>query len=263
MQRICFVLLAATAALTAQQRPLGQGVNFYSKEKEGALGAKLAEDVLRHATKVENAEVQAHVDGLVSRLARGLPEDTFPLKISIVTQEREPMREPLALPGGYIFVDAALVLGAANEDELAGLLAHAMAHVAARHWTRLAARAQLFEMAAVPLAETDTPMGKAVRDARRRMVDLSSISLKRGFEKEADVIAVQALAKAGYSPQALAVYVDRTQVDPQSSVVFSEWPRKEQRLAALRVAIEALPERVYSPHDDLAAIQEKLRAALK
>jgi predicted Zn-dependent protease len=94
-------------------------------------------------------------------------------------------------------------------------------------------------------------------------VDLSSISLKRGFEKEADVIAVQALAKAGYSPQALAVYVDRTQVDPQSSVVFSEWPRKEQRLAALRVAIEALPERVYSPHDDLAAIQEKLRAALK
>ncbi|HEV8147742.1 MAG TPA: M48 family metalloprotease, partial [Bryobacteraceae bacterium] len=151
MQRICFVLLAAAVVATAQPQPTDRGINFYSKEREVALGAVLAKDLLNRATKFENDEVLAYVDGLVQRLAQQLPPDGFTFTIKLVGDEDRGTHEPLAVPGGYLFVQTLLILDARSEDELAGMLAHAMAHIAARHGTRQATRIQVANQGTIPL----------------------------------------------------------------------------------------------------------------
>ena len=261
MQRICFVLLAAAALSVGQQQPLGRGINFYSTEREAGLGATLAKDFLNRATKFENSEVLAYVEGLVQRLAQQLPPGGFPFTIGLIGDEDRVTDEPFAIPGGYLFVETSLILEARSEDELAGMLAHSMAHIAARHGTRQATRVQVANQATIPLIYMGGWTGYGARQASEVLIPMNMRSIARGFELEADRIAAQVMADAGYDPLALAAYIDRTQPVPRSAV-FSALPTKEQRVTGLRNAIEALPARAYTAHDGLAKIQATLRAAL-
>jgi predicted Zn-dependent protease len=123
------VTVLAAVALTAQERQLGQGVNFYSKEKEAALGVGLAEDARRQTTKLDNPEVQAYVERVGRRLAAHLPDTSLTFTIAVITDDRGgPTHEPIAIPGGYLFVPTSLILAAQNEAEFAGMLSHAMIH---------------------------------------------------------------------------------------------------------------------------------------
>jgi predicted Zn-dependent protease len=261
MQRICFVLLAAAVVATAQPQPTDRGINFYSKEREVALGAVLAKDLLNRATKFENDEVLAYVDGLVQRLAQQLPPDGFTFTIKLVGDEDRGTHEPLAVPGGYLFVQTLLILDARSEDELAGMLAHAMAHIAARHGTRQATRIQVANQGTIPLIYMGGWTGYGARQASEVLIPMNMRSLARGFELEADRIAVQLMADAGYDPRALAAFIDRTQPVPRSPSL-SALPTKEQRAVELSKTIEALPARAYTSHDGLAKIQATLRASL-
>ena len=150
MLRLCASMLACLA-LIAQERQLGQGVNFCSKEKEAALGAAMAQDVRRSTMMIENATVQDYVKRLGRQLTTQLPDTGLAFTFSLVVDDLSgPTHQPLALPGGYIFVPATLILAVQNEPEFAGTLAHAMAHVAARHDTRQATRATITGMADIP-----------------------------------------------------------------------------------------------------------------
>ncbi len=262
MQRICLVLLAVAVVSTAQPQPIDRGINFYSKEKEAGLGATLAKDFLNHATKFENAEVQEYVEGLVQRLAQQLPPGGFPFTIGLIGDENRVTHEPFAIPGGYLFVETSLILEARSEDELAGMLAHAMAHIAARHATRQATRGQVSNQATIPLIYMGGWAGYGARQSAE-VLPMNMRSIARTFEMEADRIAVQVMADAGYDPRALAAYIDRTQPAPPGNLTFSAMPTKEQRAAELSKAIEELPARTYDVHEGLAKIQGTLRAALR
>jgi predicted Zn-dependent protease len=246
---------------TAQQEPLGRGINFFSKEREIGLGATLAKDLLRRAPKFENAEVLAYVDGLVQRLAQQLPPDGFPFKTELIGDDDRVTHEPYALPGGFLFVETSLILDVRSEDELAGMLAHSMAHIAARHGTRIETRAQVTNQATIPLIFMGGWTGFGMRQAAQVLVPMSFLSLARSFEMEADRIAAQVMADAGYDPRALAALIDRTQPVPRSAV-FSPLPTKEQRAVEVSKVIEALPARAYTTHEGLAKIQATLRASL-
>ena len=127
------------------------GVQFYSVEKELALGRQLAGDTRKLTTPVENSDVQDYANRIGKRL---YAQVTSPFVLSIEVVAGLPANsahEPLELPGGFLFIPAGLILAAHDEDEFAGMLAHAIAHVANRDLTRAASSGQVTNYGTIPL----------------------------------------------------------------------------------------------------------------
>src|SRR5947208_7958805 len=112
-------------------RDVGKGINFYSLEKEIALGKQLAQEVQRQAKVVEDPLISDYVNRLGQNLARN-SDAKVPFSFQVIEGDAP---NAFALPGGYVFVYTGLIKIAAEEDELAGAVAHEIAHVAARHMT--------------------------------------------------------------------------------------------------------------------------------
>ena len=116
----------ASLSASAQER---RGINFYSKEKEASIGASLAADVRKNTTIIESAALSQYVERLGRKLAAVLPDSGIDYTFIVVEKNLGgSTHEPLALPGGYIFIPAELFLAARSESEFASMLAHAVAH---------------------------------------------------------------------------------------------------------------------------------------
>ena len=115
-------------------RDVGKGVNFYSLEKEMAIGKQLAADVERQAKLITDPVISEYVNRIGQNLVRN-SDAKVPFVIKVIDGEEV---NAFALPGGYFFVYSGLILKADNEAELAGVMSHEIAHVAARHGTRAA-----------------------------------------------------------------------------------------------------------------------------
>ncbi len=123
-------------------RDVGKGVNFYSLDKEIALGKQLAQEVERQSKIVDDPTVAEYVNRLGQNLVRN-SDAKVPFTIKVVQSSEV---NAFALPGGFFFVNSGLILKADNEAELAGVMAHEIAHVAARHGTKQATRGQLINI---------------------------------------------------------------------------------------------------------------------
>lgn len=255
--RFAFLLFCAT--LSAQTPlPPGRGVNFFSIEKEKALGAQLAAEYRRQAREIDAPPVNAYLDELGQRLAAQSPATGFTYTFELVDDDQTWIHEAPAFPGGPVFVPASLVLAAADEDELAGMLAHAIAHIATRQQTRELTKGQIVNQATIPLINMGGPSGYAIRQGAT-LLPLAFVAFQRKGELESDQIAVRILASAGYPPQALARYIERVQPpDPPLRTAMAPHPDKDQRLAALQSAIQQLPPTTYSAHPGLDAIQQEV-----
>src|ERR1035441_2317180 len=126
-----FALLLACATLSAQN-----GADIHSVEKEKALGAQLAAWYRQHSHVPDAPTVNAYLDELGQRLAIQAPATGFTYTFELADAEQTRLHEPAAFPAGPVFVPASLILAAADEDELAAMLAHAIAHIATRPLTR-------------------------------------------------------------------------------------------------------------------------------
>jgi len=142
VSRIAILILAGLPIMAQEPaRPAGKGVDFYSLEKEASLGRQLAAEFRKRTTVIDSPTVQDYLDRLGRRLESHLPDANFPFTFSAIAEDPCPaIHEPAALPGGYVFVPAALFIAAQDEAEFSGLLAHAMEHIAQRHGTRQATR---------------------------------------------------------------------------------------------------------------------------
>lgn len=119
MRRICWIAIVAFPLL-AQDRPAGKGVNFYSLEKEAALGQQLATEVARTTKPLDSAGIRDHVNALRQRLAAAVSGPAFRYSFRVLASGADnATHEPLALPGGYVFVPASLLLAAQDETEFA------------------------------------------------------------------------------------------------------------------------------------------------
>src|ERR1039458_3012418 len=130
-----FALLLACATLSAQTPTPGRGVNFYSIEKEKALGAQIAAEYRHQARVLDSPSVNAYLDDLGQRLAAQAPATGYPSPFERADDDQTWIHEAAAFPGGPVFVPASLILAAADEDEIAGMLAHAIAQIATRPGT--------------------------------------------------------------------------------------------------------------------------------
>src|SRR5947209_9638720 len=128
-------------------RDVGKGVNFYSLEKEIALGKQLAQEVERQAKVIDDPVIAEYTNRVGQNLVLN-SDAKVPFTIKVLDSDEV---NAFALPGGFFFVTSGLILTAESESELAGVMAHEIAHVAARHGTKQATRGELANIASIPL----------------------------------------------------------------------------------------------------------------
>jgi beta-barrel assembly-enhancing protease len=227
--RSLLVLGTACVVWAQMERPVGKGVNFYSIEKERALGKQLAAEVEKDTHRVDDPVLTGRVESLGKRILDYLPGEWREFEFFVIEENRRVTREPLALPGGYIFVSRALIDAARDDSELAAMIAHAMAHVAARHGTRMATRGQIANIGTIPLTFIG---GWADLGGEDGAMPRGLFPYIRASELEADRIAIETIARAGFDRGALVRYLERLP-DAKHPSNFSPMPSKAERIEAL------------------------------
>ena len=186
-------------------RGVGGGLNLYSLEKEIAMGKYYAQEVERTAKLVDDPVVAEYVNRVGQNLVRN-SDAKVPFTIKVIDNDEI---NAFALPGGFFYVNSGLILSADNEAELAGVMAHEIAHVAARHATKTATKVQIWNLASIPLIFLGGPAGFAVRQAAAILVPMSFLKFSRDMEREADLLGIEYDYAAGYDPSALVDFFER------------------------------------------------------
>jgi len=239
--------------MAQQERELGKGVSSHSTEKEIALGNQLATEFRRYTRPVGSAAALAYVNGIGQRLALQIGGPPFTYTFALIADDPTAIHEVAAFPGGFLFVPSALILAVKDEDELAGMLANAIAHVA----TFDRPKAGLVNMASVPLIYTGGWTGYAMREGQSLALPLGLLETWRRYELDADRLAARTMAAAGYDPAALVRYIERVQApDEVQPKMLSGLPLRSQRVEAIRAVIGDLPAQVYGTHEGLEKVQE-------
>src|ERR1700733_7881806 len=226
-------------------RDVSKGLNWYSLEKEIALGKGLAQQVERQAKIIDDPIIAEYVNRVGQNLVRN-SDAKVPFTIKVIDTEDV---NAFALPGGFFFVNSGLILKADNEAELAGVMAHEIAHVAARHGTRQATRGEIANLATIPLIFMGGWTGYGIRQAASVLVPVGFLRFSRAMESEADLLGLEYMYKAGYDPTAFVDFFEKIESLEKKkpgtmAKVFSTHPITEDRITAAQKNIqEYLKER--------------------
>ncbi len=220
-------------------RDVDGGVNFYSLEKEIALGKQLATEIERQAKIVDDPIISEYVNRVGQNLVRN-SDVKVPVSIKVIDSDEV---NAFALPGGFFFVNTGLIMRADNEAELAGVMGHELAHIAARHGTRQATRGQIINLASLPLLFVGGWTGYAIRQGAGLAIPMTFLTFSRGFEEEADLLGIQYLYKAGYDPASYTDFFEKLQAMEKRkpgtlSKVFRSHPLTEDRIKNSQQTIE-------------------------
>lgn len=220
-------LLLLGACSSAGLLPAGGAPRpLISEQDESRIGAEEHPRIVRSfGGAYQEAKLQAGLEDIVARLVRASPRPDIPYRVTVLNSAAV---NAFALPGGYLYVTRGLLALANDEDELAAVLAHEMAHVSGRH----AAKRESQALAAVVL-------GRAVRSALERPGSASSAltssqqllaSFSRGQELEADEVGLETAVRAGFDPYGAASFLDM--MGRESAYRRRQFAREENALSA-------------------------------
>src|ERR1700741_2626903 len=228
-------------------RKVGKGPNFYSLEKEIALGKQLAQEVERTSKLIDDPVVTEYVNRVGQNLVRN-SDARVPFTIKVIDSDEV---NAFALPGGFFYVNSGLILRAQEESELAGVMAHEISHVVARHGTKQATKGEMMQLATIPLILLGPGgwAGYGIYQALQLAIPLSYLKFSRDAEREADFLGIQYMYKAGYDPNSYVTFFERIQADEKRRPgtipkFFSTHPPTPERIAdAQKEIARILPER--------------------
>jgi predicted Zn-dependent protease len=205
-------LLASAAAGQPPRAPVsgdkgnpGNGINVYSLEREVEMGRKMATDVERQARLLDDPVVVEYVNRLSQNLVRN-SDARVPFTVRVIDSREV---NAFALPGGFLFVNTGMLLRTESEAELAGVLAHEIAHVAARHGTKQATRKELVNYASMPLVLAGGWLGYSLRLLVGVAAPMGFNQFTRGMERQADTLGLDYLYRSGYDPLAFVDFFER------------------------------------------------------
>lgn len=256
MGRFTFVLvLSALAVFAADEkkkdpeaigaRKVDGSINFYSVEKEIALGKQLAIEVERQSKLFEDPITTEYITRLTQNLARN-SDVKFPVVVKVIDDDSI---NAFTLPGGFLFVNTGLIRLSESESELASALAHELGHVAARHATRQATRGQIVNYGTIPLIFLGGVPGAITREIAGIGMPMGLFKFSRDFEAEADMLGIQYLYKSGYDPLAAIDMFERVEAAEKRqpgavSQLFNTHPLTPDRITKTQKNIqENLPAR--------------------
>jgi predicted Zn-dependent protease len=221
-------------------RKLG-GMDWYSTESEIKMGKQYAQQIEQSMKMITDPVVNEYVNRVGQNLVRN-SDAKVPFTIKVVDADDI---NAMALPGGFFYVNSGLILAADDEAELAGVMAHEIAHVCARHATRQMTRAQFANFATIPLIFVGGGIGYAVREAASIGLPLTFLSFSRGFEAEADYLGVQYMYKAGYDPNEFVNFFEKVQAQEK---------KKPGSLAKAFSTHPQTPDRIQKTQEEIATI---------
>src|SRR5437660_707992 len=209
-------------------------VNFFSLEKEIALGKSLAQEVEKSSKLIDDHVVTEYVNRVGQNLVRN-SDAKVPFTIKVIDSDEV---NAFALPGGFFYVNSGLILRAQEESELAGVMAHEISHVTARHGTCQATKGELMQLASIPamIFIPYTMAGYALYQGLNMAIPLTFLKFSRDAEREADFLGIQYMYKAGYDPNSYVTFFERVQADEKRRPgtipkVFSTHPPTPERIA--------------------------------
>lgn len=224
------------------ERNVGKGLNLYSIDKEIAMGKQLADEIERQAKIVKDPIVAEYINRVGQNLARH-SDTQIPFTFKVIDAKDI---NAFALPGGYCFVHTGLILEADTEAEMAGVLAHEIAHVAARHGTRQATRGTIANLATIPLMiAIGGWTGYGIQQAASIAIPAAFMQFSRAFEREADHLGLQYLYAAGYDPTSFVDFFEKlaslrkTRPGALASV-FSSHPMTDDRIEAAQKEMDTI-----------------------
>jgi len=222
--------------------------NWYSLEKQMEMGRQYAQQVESATKLVTDPAITEYVNRIGQNLVRN-SDAQVPFTIKVVDTDDI---NAFALPGGFFYVDSGLILAADNEAELAGVMSHEIAHVAACHLARENTRGQLLQLASIPLIFVGGGIGYAAQSLAGLAIPMGFLRFTRSFESEADFLGVEYLYKAGYDPQALTSFFEKVKALEKHkpgtlAKTFDTHPQTPDRIAKTQEEINTLlpPEPEY------------------
>src|SRR5947208_13078693 len=216
-------------------------INFFSLEKEIQMGRQLAAEIERQVKLVDDPVIGEYVNRVGQNIVRN-SDAKVPFTIKVVESDEI---NAFALPGGYFYVNSGLILAADDESELAGVMAHEIAHVAARHAMRQQTRGTLAQIATIPLIFVGGGIGYAARQAVSLALPLTFMKFSRGFEAEADYLGVQYMYKSGYDPNSFVSFFEKVQATEK---------KKPGSLAKAFASHPQTPDRISETQKEIATI---------
>ena len=227
------------------QRNINKGqMNFYSLEREVAVGRQMAYEIDSQSVIVTDPVVVEFVNRVAQNII--LHSDAkVPFTIKVLDDE---VVNAFALPGGFLYVNRGLLEAAENEAEVAGVLAHEIAHVTARHGMEQQTKGELLNYASIPLIFLGGVGGYAIGQVFNVAVPLGFLKFSRGAEKEADRLGAQYMWAAGYDPNALVTFFEklngREKRKPGTlEKIFSTHPMTGDRITEAQKLIARFPDK--------------------
>jgi predicted Zn-dependent protease len=257
-------LAAAIFSVSVASATPAAAINLFSVQQDAQVGRQAAQDAERQLPMLRDGTTEGYVNAIVQRLAAVAPGPRFSYRARVVNASDI---NAFALPGGYVYVNRGLIEAVRNEGELAGVLAHEMAHVAQRHGTSQASKAYGAQIGVGLLGQVlggrDHRLG--IGEQIIGNLGLSALFMKfsRNAESEADRVGAQMMARAGYDPMAMASFFDLLAAQQRGnpsgvSQFFSDHPSPQNRSASIRAQAAQLGRGRLTQVGGLQTVQARL-----
>ena len=217
------------------------GLDWYSLEREIRMGKGYAMQIEQSMKMIKDPVINEYVNRIGQNLVRN-SDAKVPFTIKVVDADDI---NAMALPGGFFYVNSGLILAADDEAELAGVMAHEIAHVCLRHATRGQTRADIANLMSIPLIFVGGGIGYAAQQAAGIGLPLTFLKFSRGFEAEADYFGIQYMYKAGYDPNEFVNFFEKVQAQEK---------KKPGTFAKAFATHPQTPDRIEKSQEEIAKI---------